>query len=218
MTKIKNEIQVAIDLFQSSSGDISSVSTSHHGTASFLPYSLVIKLSAGEILAVPRNSSDSQIWKANEIEILHPKWKKSLDVLVDQLKRDLNCSQFNVGVRLDQLVAIGSDEYEYKVDDTSGNVFAVLFVHLPSVFSGGDLLIGDSQEKCKFGSVFDCEFACFLVDVKHKFLKVESGSRVFLAYHLLWNENVKAPSAKACLRSQALGHMKSALANWNLNE
>lgn len=78
-------------------------------------------------------------------------------------------------------------------------MFATLIIQLPSVFTGGDLVVkhNTKEKRIKFGtkeSEFSCFYAAHYSDCEHELTKIKSGYRMALVYSLCWDGNGVVPS------------------------
>jgi hypothetical protein len=76
-------------------------------------------------------------------------------------------------------------------------MFGTLIIQLPSVHSGGELIVyennGRSKKVIDFGqkdgkSEFSVYFAAHYADLEHEILEVKSGYRLALVYSLCWTQ------------------------------
>ena len=81
------------------------------------------------------------------------------------------------------------------------NMFGTLIVQLPSIFTGGDLVITHNQRRRIFKNSEDastqCKFVAHYASCLHELKEITSGSRTALVYSLCWNGNGIQPSADA---------------------
>jgi hypothetical protein len=186
----------------------------------------MIKLSNGNVFALPCTSVKSFAIKAEHVQILHPNWNNAMSKIIAKIQQEFSWKEFKISAELDQLVVLAADNQHMKLKTSKG--FAQLVVQLPSICTGGELLLGESKHVCPFGKNpdekssenidFDCSYACFYRDYDRDFSQVIHGSRTFLVYNLIWNENVAAPSFKNSLSSHAEEEMRKALKKWKCKE
>jgi hypothetical protein len=88
---------------------------------------------------------------------------------------------------------------EHKDTEKEENMFGTLIVQLPSVFTGGDLVVNHLKSSKVFnnsttGSSTHCKFVAHYASCPHELKEVTSGYRAVLVYSLCWEGNGMKPS------------------------
>ena len=88
---------------------------------------------------------------------------------------------------------------EHKDTEKHDNMFGTLIIQLPSIFSGGDLVVKHNKQEKVFknsleGSNSQCVFVAHFASCPHALQTITSGYRVALVYSLCWNGLGKAPA------------------------
>jgi hypothetical protein len=120
--------------------------------------------------------------------------------------------------------------------------FATLVIQVPSIYTGGKVRVGDEGEfesnnfvDCDLGqedagvadvkgvefqkSAFAYYYMCFFQGKQVIQEEIKSGSRIFLYYDLLWNEEkISVPRSVGSLKENALVCMRNALSEWKMKE
>jgi len=74
--------------------------------------------------------------------IKHPEWNKQLNLLAKRVATSMGCLNPNVNATLHKMILYKNDE-EFSLhlnSEKNNNAFATLFVQLPSVYTGGELI------------------------------------------------------------------------------
>lgn len=124
-------------------------------------------------------------------------WQKNLGDIVSQVTSDLgvNCE---VSPELYKLLVYDKGNFFLPHRDTekAESMFATLIIVLPSVYSGGELVIRHQQDEVKLElgcqESTEIAFAAFYADCVHEVLPVTDGCRLTLVYNLI-RTNKKMP-------------------------
>ena len=117
-------------------------------------------------------------------------WQASLDAIVATVSAGLGVSD-PVTAQLYKLLIYDTGSFFAGHRDTEKNagMFATMVIVLPSVYSGGELLIRHrGREVClplACADPFDAAFAAFYADCVHEVKPVTSGTRLTLIYNLI---------------------------------
>ena len=89
----------------------------------------------------------------------------------------------------------GGHILKHKDTEMDNRKFATLIIQLPSVYTGGELVVydqnGDQQKKINFvywrsKSEYSMHYAAHYADLHHEMLEVKSGYRLALVYSICW--------------------------------
>ena len=123
--------------------------------------------------------------------------------IVPKIKKDLGCSDAVVEIELYKLLLYeeGGLFKPHKDTEKTKGMFGTLVVQLPSIFTGGDLVINHASKMHRFkfdqkGCELFCLFSAHYSDVEHSIEPVTSGYRLALVYSLLWKGNGLTPCAE----------------------
>jgi len=149
---------------------------------------------------VDTNTRKTWELNANKFSFTNPLWKDALKSLVKRIATTI-CPSSAQGVKAEMykllLYSPGDHFKEFHRDtEKSEGMFATLIVQLPSVYTGGKLIIehgGRRKEHC-FGqdtglSSFKTHFAAHYADIEHKVEEVTTGYRLVVVYNICWNGN-----------------------------
>jgi len=126
-------------------------------------------------------------------------WPGTLDAIVARAATGLGVSD-PVSAELYKLLVYdaGSFFVEHRDTEKSGGMFATLVINLPSVCSGGELIVRHKgHEVCldlNSAEPADASFAAFYADCVHEVRPVTEGYRLTLVYNLLRKDDGPAPT------------------------
>ncbi|MGB7414552.1 MAG: 2OG-Fe(II) oxygenase [Thermosynechococcaceae cyanobacterium] len=127
---------------------------------------------------------------ADQIQIEGKHWQKDLESIVSSVAKGLGV---NNGVKAELYKLLVYDEGCFFVDhrDTEkvNRMFATLVIVLPSLYSGGELLVRHLEDEVRLDlcclDLSEVSFAAFYADCVHEVLPITSGCRLTLVYNLL---------------------------------
>ena len=165
---------------------------------------------------------DSYELNSSFIEFTNPKWNEQLKVLTDRVANELGCANKKVEAKLYKLLLYKTGGHFKKHRDTEKEkrMFGTLVIQLPSVYSGGNLVVYNNRDSSKrafdFGqksgeAPFTIQYAAHYADLEHELLQVTSGYRLVLTYSLCWSKDTKCPIKEAMghtLMCNALGDLE----------
>jgi len=134
------------------------------------------------------------------------KWNEQLIVLTERVSKELNCegklkAEFNKLI----LHKTGSIYTRHVNVHKETSPFATLIIKLPSVYTGGELVVYDHAkvtkrvydfDNVKQESVFSIQYVAHLENLEHELLRVEAGYRLLLVYSLLHKDSTKVSEAE----------------------
>ncbi len=134
------------------------------------------------------------------------KWNEQLIVLTERVSKELNCegklkAEFNKLL----LHKTGSIYTRHVNIHKETSPFATLIIKLPSVYTGGELVVYDHAkvtkrvydfDNVKQESVFSIQYVAHLENLEHELLRVEAGYRLLLVYSLLHKDSTKVSEAE----------------------
>lgn len=105
---------------------------------------------------------------------------------------------------------------KHKDTEKHAGMFATLIVQLPSVYTGGQLIVYDNQGRAQTHNLAqDCiSYAAHYADLEHEIAELKSGHRVALIYNLCCAERELNESAYD-ISSRLMDNMKQALDGLN---
>jgi hypothetical protein len=131
----------------------------------------------------------------SEIEIRNKAWDENLERLVEKVAKDMGCKG-KVQAKLYKMLLYEKGGHFKKHRDTEKEkgMFGTLIIQLPSIYTGGELVVYDSNDKkltFDFGqsnnrAEFGVHYAAHYADLEHEILEVKSGYRLVLIYNLCW--------------------------------
>ena len=138
----------------------------------------------------------------SQFEIKNNLFSTQLDKLIQKkIKPDLGLEGANVCGKIYKLLIYetGGKFDEHKDTEKEDNMFGTLIVQLPSVFTGGDLVVKHLKSSKTFenssqGSSTHCKFVAHYASCPHQLNEVTSGYRAALIYSLCWDGNGMKPS------------------------
>ncbi len=167
---------------------------------------------------------DTQVRKtwqieANRVKLGGKHWQKNLETIVKRVVTGLGICG-NVNAELYKLLAYDEGCFFTSHRDTekTEGMFATLVIVLPSVYSGGELVIKHQQQQVNLDLC--CEdpseiaFAAFYADCVHEVLPITQGCRLTLIYNLLRTDK-KMPLPKPADYHRELDELVVLLNNWS---
>ena len=135
---------------------------------------------------------------ANQVRIHGRGWNKTLAGIVERVAEGLGVAG-PVTAELYKLLVYDEGAFFVSHRDTekAAGMFATLVIVLPSLCTGGELVVRHQNREARFG--LDCPepseaaFAAFYADCPHEVLPVTSGCRLTLIYNLSRQEPGDAP-------------------------
>jgi len=143
------------------------------------------------------------VWEINKNKVTIDKrlWNKTLNPLLEQLKSDLGLPENSkLKAELHNLLVYAPGQFFNPHQDSEklDGMLATLLVVLPSVHSGGSLIIEHQRTKKQFQSsryaLDKLVFCAFYADCHHEVKPVKSGYRVVLSYNLVLANQANQPS------------------------
>jgi hypothetical protein len=137
--------------------------------------------------------------QAEQVHLSGRGWGNTLDTIVARAAAGLGVTEA-VSAELYKLLIYdpGSFFVEHRDTEKSAGMFATLVLVLPSVCSGGELIIRHrGREVCldlNCSEPADAAFAAFYADCVHEVRPVTSGYRLALVYNLARKGNAPAPA------------------------
>ena len=126
-------------------------------------------------------------------------WQGALDAIVARAAAGLGVTD-PVGAQLYKLLIYdtGSFFIEHRDTEKAAGMFATLVLVLPSLYSGGELLIRHGGREVRLDLAGtdpgEAAFAAFYADCVHEVLPVMSGARLALVYNLIRHGGAAAPT------------------------
>ncbi|MCF6251321.1 MAG: 2OG-Fe(II) oxygenase [Methylococcaceae bacterium] len=157
----------------------------------------------------------------NQVNLSGKYWQKDLADIVNHVKLDLgvDCA---VSAELYKLLVYDAGCFFSSHRDTekTDGMFATLIIVLPSLYSGGELLVRHQQEEVKLDlrsqEPEEISFAAFYADCVHEVLPITEGCRLTLVYNLI-RTNKKIPLPTPPDYRQAQQKVAALLNNWALS-
>ncbi len=166
---------------------------------------------------------DTQVRKtwqidANRVTLSGKYWQKSLASIIDRVVTGLGVTG-TVKAELYKLLAYDEGCFFISHRDTekAEGMFATLVIVLPSVYSGGELVIKHHEQQVNLDLSCDdsseMAFAAFYADCVHEVLPITQGCRLTLIYNLLRTDK-KMPLPKAPDYHREQDELVALLNNW----
>ena len=138
----------------------------------------------------------------SQFEIKNELFSAQLNKLIQKkIRSDLGLEGANIYGKIYKLLIYetGGKFDEHKDTEKEDNMFGTLIVQLPSVFTGGDLVVKHLKSSKTFenssqGSSTLCKFVAHYASCPHQLNEVTSGYRAALIYSLCWDGNGMKPS------------------------
>ena len=161
---------------------------------------------------------DSYQLEPKQIQIKNPKaWNDGLQKLAQRVCHEMGCKS-KVNAYLYKMLVYKQSSHFKKHKDTEkhAGMFATLIVQLPSVYTGGQLIVYDNQGRAQTHNLAqDCiSYAAHYADLEHEIAELKSGYRVTLIYNLCCSERELNESAYD-ISSGLMDSMKQALDGLN---
>ena len=134
---------------------------------------------------------------ADKIYIGGKHWQKNLDGIVARVTNTLGVNG-KVAAELYKLLVYDTGSFFVIHRDTekAAGMFATLVIILPSVYSGGELVVRHRGEEARLelnvSDPSEVAYAAFYADCKHEVLPITSGCRLTLIYNLLRTDRSQA--------------------------
>ena len=138
----------------------------------------------------------------SQFKIKNDLFSTQLDKIIQKkVKSDLGLHGANICGKIYKLLIYetGGKFDEHKDTEKEDNMFGTLIVQLPSVFTGGNLVVKHLKSSKTFensskGSSTHCKFVAHYASCPHQLNEVTSGYRAALIYSLCWDGNGMKPS------------------------
>jgi predicted 2-oxoglutarate/Fe(II)-dependent dioxygenase YbiX len=158
---------------------------------------------------------------ASQVNLGGKYWQKNLADIVKHVKIGLgiDCA---VSAELYKLLVYDAGSFFIPHRDTekTNGMFATLIIVLPSIYSGGELVVRHQQEEVKLDlrsqGPEEISFAAFYADCVHEVLPITEGCRLTLVYNLI-RTNKKIPLPTPPDYRQAQQKVAALLNNWVLS-
>ncbi len=159
-------------------------------------------------------------WQVNagQVSLSGKYWQKSLADIVSRVKLGLGVD-CDISAELYKLLVYDTGSFFVPHRDTekADGMFATLIIVLPSLYSGGELVVSHQQDAVKLDlcsqQVEEVSFAAFYADCVHEVLPVTEGCRLTLVYNLIRSDK-KIPLPTPPDYFQAEKKMAVLLNNW----
>ena len=134
---------------------------------------------------------------ADKVRIAGKHWQKNLDGIVAQVANKLGVNGTVIAELYKLLVYdTGSFFVSHRDTEKTAGMFATLVIILPSVYSGGELVVRHRGEEARLelnvSDPSEVAYAAFYADCKHEVLPITSGCRLTLIYNLLRTDQNQA--------------------------
>ena len=155
----------------------------------------------GEETLIDKSVRDSWQLDPEKFEITNPRFNAGVEKLVKEIQGKLGCDEQKVTSHLYKLLLYepGGHFKPHRDTEKHPGMFATLIIQVPSIFTGGDLVVkhGTREKKIAFGSPeskFSCMYAAHYADCEHELTEITCGYRMALVYSLCWDGNGVVPS------------------------
>ncbi|HNF12667.1 MAG TPA: hypothetical protein PK453_03290 [Leptospiraceae bacterium] len=145
----------------------------------------------GEETLVDRNVRSTKELNPERFSLNNPEWKTSMDKAVQETALRLGLGKSKINYSLCKLLLYSEGDFFLPHRDTEKEtgMFATMVIALPSVHSGGDLLVTHNgrTEKFSFSSrkyLYQAGYAAFYADCEHEVGRIKKGARLCLVYSL----------------------------------
>jgi hypothetical protein len=149
---------------------------------------------------VNKNVRDTFQLNPDEFELRNPKWEENIKQLVDKVSINLNCNEKTIEAKLYKLLIYktGGHFKPHRDTEKEDNMIATLSIQLPSLYSGGELIVHTTDKKVKYDfneekfksqTNIMSHYTCHYADLLHEVSKVKSGYRTVLVYSLYRTDN-----------------------------
>ena len=156
----------------------------------------------GEETLVDISVRNSYQLEPNQFEIRNDEFVKQINTIIQtKVKSDLGLVGATIYGKIYKLLIYtkGGKFDEHRDTEKEDNMFGTLIVQLPSVFTGGNLVVKHLKsskvfENSSSGSSTHCKFVAHYASCPHELQEVTSGYRAALIYSLCWEGNGMKPS------------------------
>jgi len=140
----------------------------------------------------------------DRVKIGGPAWTNTLAAIVERVAEGLGVAE-PIDAEFYKLLVYneGSFFVDHRDTEKAAGMFATLVIVLPSIFSGGELLVRHQERETRFelhgSDPSEAAFAAFYADCLHEVSPVTSGCRLTLIYNLVRRapgEVLRPPSHK----------------------
>ncbi|POW03046.1 hypothetical protein PSTT_11363, partial [Puccinia striiformis] len=158
---------------------------------------------------------------ADRVEFLEPAWQGYIPKLSQLVATKLGIDG-SIRLQLDKMVLYGQgamSKPQIESTERIRGMFGTLMLCLPSICTGGEVLVKYNSESMVLGSSDGIQsFACWYSDVAYEVLPVQSGYRCVLVYNMAIRPGDPRPSASAVTLRKApildtFGYWRKDLAN-----
>ena len=145
---------------------------------------------------------------ADRVRLQGRHWDKTLEAIVARVTEGLGVDG-SVVAELYKLLVYdeGSFFTTHRDTEKAQGMFATLVVVLPSVYTGGELIVRHLDRQIQFdlrcSDPSEAAFAAFYADCAHEVLPVLSGCRLTLIYNLLLRDRSRVPKPPSHTRETA---------------
>ena len=173
----------------------------------------------GEETIVDTNVRRTWQINADRVQIKGRHWPKTMKTIVKQVTEHLGVKG-TVTAELYKLLVYDTGSFFVSHRDTekADGMFATLVIVLPSIYSGGELLVSHKNTQMQFDlrcpEPSDAAFAAFYADCEHEVLPVTSGCRLTLIYNLLLKDRKRTPQPPSHVREETI--IATLLREWTL--
>lgn len=129
---------------------------------------------------------------ADKLLFRNREWEKTIEEIVDEVKRALGIEEPLVKASLYKLLIYEPGDFflPHQDSEKEKGMFGTLVVGLPSAHTGGELIIrfDGREETVDFSAPagsYKIPYAAFYADCEHEVLPVKSGYRIGLVYNLV---------------------------------
>ena len=126
--------------------------------------------------------------------------------VLESIRKEMGLGEAKITAKAYKLLLYnrGGHFKAHRDTEKAPGMFGTLVVQLPSVFTGGDLIVRHGGEEtvvhmAQPGSATTCVFAAHYSDCEHELRTVTSGHRLALVYSLCWHGNGLTPSATSLI-------------------
>lgn len=163
------------------------------------------------------NIRDTGQIQRSSVKIDRRRWKPVLQAHLAQIQRSLGLpAEGRLDAVLDKLLVYGPGQFfaPHKDSERSDDMIGTLTVELPSVYTGGAMLVAHGGQRKEFrrtaGSGKELTLLAFYADCTHEARPVKSGWRVVLTYELHFRRESVAKGP--VLPSPAIGPLSASIA------
>ena len=157
---------------------------------------------SGEETLVDVTVRNSFQLEPKKFEIKNEKFVDQISILVEnKIKPSLGLKRVDIYAKIYKLLFYepGGKFDEHRDTEKEDNMFGTLIIQLPSVFTGGDLIV----KHCNSSRIFKnstpetgshCSYVAHYASCPHELKEVTSGYRAAIIYSLCWQGNGLRPS------------------------